>query len=93
MHTLSTSEVEWALGCLPGWVRDGDRLVREYLFPDPSAAGAFIEQVAVLAERAHHHPDVTPGAHRVRITLTTHDAGGITERDVELAAAINSRAP
>ena len=89
---LSDSEIERALADLEGWAREGDEIVREFSFADFVAAMGFIAQVGVLAERANHHPTLTNTYNRVRIALNTHDAGGITQRDVELAAEISQRA-
>ncbi len=74
----------------PGWdVVDG-KLHRELTFADFSEAFAFMTRVALLAEKAGHHPDWSNSWNRVVIDLVSHDAGGITDRDVALAAAINT---
>ena len=92
MATLSDSEIEQALAGLEGWSREGDEIVREFVLDDFVAAMGLITQVGILAERANHHPTLTNTWNRVRIALSTHDAGGITDRDVKLAAEINERA-
>ena len=89
---LSDGEIEQALAGLEGWAREGDEIVREFRFADFVAALGFIAQVGVLAERANHHPTLTNTYNRVRIALNTHDAGGITQRDFDLAREINERA-
>lgn len=89
---LTVDEVESALRTLPGWQRDGDRIVRTFLFADFVAALGFIAQVGALAERADHHPELTNVYNRVTIALSTHDSGGITPMDTELAAEISARA-
>lgn len=72
------------------WTHDGDALTRDYEFPDFKAAMWFVNRVADLAEERNHHPDIlVHGWNRVRLTLSSHDAGGITERDHALAAAID----
>lgn len=72
-----------------GWSLAEGRLRRELRFADFSEAFAFMTRVALLAERADHHPEWTNVWNRVSIELVTHDTGGVTERDVELAQAIN----
>ena len=74
-----------------GWRREGDALVRDLEFPDFRAAIGFVGRVAEAAEAADHHPDIlVHGYRRVRLTLTTHSAGGtVTERDEALARTID----
>ena len=80
---------------LPEWTYDeGSRAIRRSLrFADFSEAFAFMTRVALAAEKADHHPDWSNVWNRVEIALTTHDAGGVTDRDVALAAAIDALAP
>jgi 4a-hydroxytetrahydrobiopterin dehydratase len=88
MAVLSDADVQSALAALPGWSRSGDEIVKTFehaSFPD---AIAFVVRVGFLAERADHHPDLDVRWRRVRVALTTHDAGGITARDVELARSV-----
>ncbi len=92
MPRLSDSEVERALGGLDGWRREGDELVQDFVLRDFVASLGFIAQVGALAERANHHPTLTNTYNRVRVALSTHDEGGITERDTALAGEINERA-
>ena len=92
MPKLSDHEVQQALAGLDGWRRDGDRIKREFQFEDFVAAFGFIAQVGVLAERANHHPNLGNVYNRVTIALSTHDEGGITEKDIALAREINERA-
>ena len=73
----------------PGWMVQAGKLRRELTFSDFSEAWAFMSRVALLAERAQHHPDWSNSWNRVVIELVSHDAGSITERDVKLARAIN----
>jgi len=83
--TLTESEVHNRLGALPGWeVRDG-KLHREFTFADFTRAWAFMTAVAREAEALDHHPEWFNVYNRVRIDLTTHDAGGITALDFTLA--------
>ncbi len=86
---LIDAEIELALTTLPGWNRDGDAIVRAYKFADFTHAFAFMARVALLAEKADHHPEWSNVYNRVDIRLTTHDAGGLTARDVDLARAID----
>lgn len=93
MSTLSEIELAARLQSLPGWERTaGDTPAIEKTFKTRNFLNglAFVTRVAVLAERANHHPDVTLTYPRVRILLTTHDAGGVTEKDLALAAEIDS---
>jgi 4a-hydroxytetrahydrobiopterin dehydratase len=89
---LSDEQIERGLAGLDGWSREGDEIVREFQFGDFVGAMGFIAQVGVLAERANHHPDLRNVYNRVRIALSTHDAGGITQRDFDLAKEISERA-
>jgi 4a-hydroxytetrahydrobiopterin dehydratase len=74
---------------LPGWTLDGEHLKRSFRFADFSQAFAFMTRVALLAERQDHHPEWFNVWNRVDIALTTHDAGGLSARDVKLARAID----
>ena len=75
----------------PGWTRsdDGVALTRTYRFKDFAEAFAFLTRVAAHAEAVDHHPEFTSVWNRVDFRLTTHDAGGVTARDIELARAID----
>ena len=74
-----------------GWAlsEEGKALERSYRFKDFSEAFAFLTRVALHAEKVDHHPEFTSVWNRVDFRLTSHDAGGVTERDVELAKAID----
>jgi len=73
----------------PGWrIVDGHHLEKEFRFPDFAQALAFVNRIGAAAEEMGHHPDLELGWGRVRVTLRTHDAGGITSKDYALAAAI-----
>ena len=76
----------------PHWhlAEDGGAIRRSFTFADFSAAWAFMSRVALLAEKHDHHPDWSNVYNRVTVTLSTHDAGGITKRDVKLAEAISA---
>ncbi len=86
---LVDAEIELALAALPGWNRDGEAIRRHYKFADFAHAFAFMARVALLAEKADHHPEWSNVYNRVDIRLTTHDAGGLTQRDIDLAHAID----
>ena len=75
-----------------GWTleNDGKALLRSFKFKDFSEAFAFLTRVALHAEKVDHHPEFTNVWNRVDFRLTSHDAGGVTERDERLAEAINS---
>ena len=70
-----------------GWGREQERdaITREFVFKDFNRAFAFMTQVALAAEKADHHPEWSNVYNKVRITLTTHDAGGLTQKDLDLA--------
>jgi 4a-hydroxytetrahydrobiopterin dehydratase len=74
---------------LPEWTLDGEHLKRSFRFADFSAAFAFMTRVALLAEQQDHHPEWFNVWNRVDIALTTHDANGLSARDVKLAGAID----
>ena len=89
---LTEKEREWALSGLPEWQLRDDQLaiVRRFKFADFSEAFAFMARVALIAEKRDHHPEWSNVYNRVEITLTTHDAGGLSRRDVDMAAAIDA---
>lgn len=86
---LSDDDVSAALASLPEWAREGDEIVKTFAcasFPD---AIAFVVRIGFFAEKADHHPDLDIRWRNVRVALTTHDAGGLTQLDVDLATAID----
>ena len=92
MARLTDTEIEAALGELEGWQRDGDSIVCEFKLKDFVASVGLMAQIGVLAERANHHPDLRNVYNTVRVALSTHDEGGITEKDISLAREISERA-
>jgi 4a-hydroxytetrahydrobiopterin dehydratase len=88
MTALSPSEISNALTAIPDWRLEQDALVRDFSFSDFREAMSFVNSVAAVAERAGHHPDIDIRYNRVRLALSSHDAGGITERDFSLATEI-----
>jgi 4a-hydroxytetrahydrobiopterin dehydratase len=92
MPTLSASTVSRRLARLKGWSQVENAIQKQYTFPDFKTAMFFVNVVAGLAEQAGHHPDITVNYSRVRLSLSTHDAGGITAKDFDLAARIEEAA-
>jgi 4a-hydroxytetrahydrobiopterin dehydratase len=92
MIALSAEEVASRLGALSGWQIENGELTRTFRFEDFSAALAFVNRVGERAEQASHHPDIDIRYNRVRLGLVTHDAGGLTAKDFELAAVANTLA-
>ncbi len=80
---------EW-LAKHPSWAREGDTLVRTVKLPDFAAALAFAVRLGMLAEKRNHHPDILIGWGKARVCWTTHDAGGITQLDLDLAEATDT---
>jgi 4a-hydroxytetrahydrobiopterin dehydratase len=87
---LSDEEIEAQLP--DGWDRDGDEIVRTFEFDSYLEGVGFAAGAGGLAEEAFHHPDMRIGWREVEVRLTTHDAGGITEKDVDLAGRFNELA-
>lgn len=75
---------------LDGWSLDGETISKRYQFADFLGSIGFVTRVAVLAEIADHHPDIDIRWNKVDLALTTHDAGGLTSKDIDLASAIDS---
>ena len=90
MGKLTQTEITQCLAQTPGWRQDGDAIVRMIALPTFPAALVFTSAVGHLAERANHHPDILIQYRKVTLTLSTHDAGGLTAKDFALAAEINS---
>jgi 4a-hydroxytetrahydrobiopterin dehydratase len=88
---LTDSEIEDRLAGLDGWRRDGDTIVCERELADFAAAMAWVNAIADEAEAANHHPDIlVHGWNKVRLTVTNHSAGGLTQADFDLAATIDA---
>lgn len=89
MSKLSEGEIEQRLAD-SGWARKGEAIEHEWKLADFAAAIAFVNRVAEMAERANHHPDIlVHGWNKVRLELSTHSQGGLTEADFALAAEID----
>ena len=87
---MDEAAITVGLARLPGWTRAGQAIERTYHFADFRAALAFVNRVGELAERQNHHPDIAIHYREVTLTLWSHDAGGVTDRDFRLAAAIDA---
>jgi 4a-hydroxytetrahydrobiopterin dehydratase len=85
---LDTDEIARLLAQLPGWTVEAGKLHREYRFTNFVEAFGMMTSVALVAERMNHHPEWFNVWNTVRVDLTTHEAGGITARDFELATAM-----
>ena len=85
MERLSTEQIKTALATVPDWKKKGATIARTCQFKDFPAAITFVNAVAELAEQAWHHPDIDIRWNKVTLVLTTHDAGGLTEKDFALA--------
>ena len=85
MPKLEDAQIVLALATVPDWNRQGDAIARTFQFKDFPAAVKFVDAVAGLAEQAWHHPDIDIRWNKVTLTLTTHDAGGLTQKDFDLA--------
>ncbi len=90
MTRLSDAEITRGLSALADWSRTGDAIRRTCTWPSFPDAIRFVQRVAELAEAADHHPDIDIRYNRVILTLSTHSAGGITRKDLDLAAAIDA---
>ena len=89
---LSDLEIRRALGTLPGWARKGDSVQKTYSFARFADGIRFVDQVAELADSMNHHPDIDIRYTKITFSLSTHDAGGITQSDLDLAKAIEQAA-
>ena len=87
---LEIDKIKEYLKAVPEWMLIGDTIVREFTFKDFSKALKFINKVGELAEKEGHHPDIYNSWNKVKLTLSTHAANGLTENDFILAAKINN---
>jgi 4a-hydroxytetrahydrobiopterin dehydratase len=90
MAKLSEPEILERLPTAKGWERHGDMIVRSWQFPSFRRALEFVNQVAALAEKYDHHPDIVLSYRKVRLELSTHAHGGLTERDFAMASELNA---
>lgn len=85
MALLNDTEIIARLAQLSGWQREGATITKTYVRADFPHAVGFVVQIGMLAETAWHHPDLTINWNKVGVTLSTHDEGGLTEKDFDLA--------
>ena len=90
MSVVPNSDVEAALASLPGWSVEDGALVKQFTFPSFMAAVDFVNRLAAMAEHANHHPDLDIRYDKVRVALVTHSAGGLTQKDLEMARRIEA---
>ena len=88
MAKLTEAELKAFLDEMQGWTSVSNAIHRDFTVPGFRSAISFVDRVAELAEAAGHHPDIEIRYNRVSLSLSTHDAGGVTEKDVALAAGI-----
>ncbi|MBD2501422.1 4a-hydroxytetrahydrobiopterin dehydratase [Anabaena azotica] len=86
---LSDAEIEAQASKLSGWILEGSKLETKRKFKDFVEAIAFVNKLVEPAQTAGHHPDIEVSYNKVKITLTTHDAGGLTQKDFDLAREIS----
>jgi 4a-hydroxytetrahydrobiopterin dehydratase len=89
METLTPQQIDAAVADLDGWTYVGGALTKTFRFADFPRAVDFVEQLAEVAESMGHHPDIDIRYNKVTLRAVTHSAGGVTTRDVELAAALD----
>lgn len=92
MTTLSDEEIDGRLQSLPGWERSGAAIERTFAFDDFVGSVDFVNRVTPAAEEMNHHPDLSISWNKVKVTLSTHSEGGLTENDFALATQIDSLA-
>ena len=90
MARLSSLAVKRHLARSKGWKQVGDTIQRQYTFANFNDAIFFVNTVAGLAEKAGHHPDITVNYNRVTLSLSSHDAGGLTRKDFDLAKRLEA---
>lgn len=88
---LSQEELHSALKTLVGWNHKGNEIVKTYTFKDFIHAMKFVNAVAAAAESVNHHPDIDIRWNTVRLALSTHSVGGLTDKDIHLATLIDAR--
>ena len=90
MPPLADAEIAAALAALPDWERAGDEIVKTFECESFPAAIGFVVRIGFLAEKADHHPDLDIRWRKVKVALSTHSAGGLTDRDFDLATEIEA---
>jgi len=92
MNAISPQAAQARLAHLPGWQIEAGELTKTFQFKDFRASLQFVNRVGEIAEKAGHHPDIDIRYNRVRLSLITHDAGGLTEKDFGLAGQVQTLA-
>jgi 4a-hydroxytetrahydrobiopterin dehydratase len=87
---LANDAIDKWLGAHAGWQRDGDTIAKRFTFPDFGAALAFAVRIGMIAQKRDHHPDILVAWGKATVLWTTHDAGGITQLDLDLAEATDA---
>lgn len=93
MSKMAPPDIEQKLAALPDWSLIGDAIQRTYGFKDFVESMEFVNRVADLAEQHQHHPDILVRYNKVTLTISTHDAGGLTDKDFSLAADLDAMPP
>jgi 4a-hydroxytetrahydrobiopterin dehydratase len=93
MKKINSAKIKSALGKIPNWKKKAAVILRTFQFKDFPAAIKFVDAVAQLAEEEWHHPDIDIRWNKVTLALTTHDAGGLTEKDFALAKKFDALSP
>lgn len=89
MAKLSPEEVQSHLENMTGWTLEGDTIKKTFVQPSFPGVIAFVTHIGFLAEAANHHPDLDIRYNKLHVTLSTHDAGGLTQKDIDLATQID----
>lgn len=89
-NALPPTEIQSFLQTHPDWKLQNEKLIKEWLFKDFVQAIAFVNQIAEIAESANHHPDIDIRYNKVLLSLTSHDANGITQRDLAMATRLGT---
>lgn len=92
MEKLSQEQIDVALADVQEWTQSGDAVQRTFRFEDFMAAVGFVNRIAEMAEEVQHHPAIMIRYDKVTLTLSTHDAGGISEKDFDFARACDGMA-
>ncbi len=90
MPVLSSAQLDAALASMPGWSVENGQITKQFKAPSFHRAIGFVMQIAILADKADHHPDIDIRYDTVTIALATHSEGGITEKDIAMAQEIDS---
>jgi 4a-hydroxytetrahydrobiopterin dehydratase len=85
MEKLTSTQIKTSLASVPNWKQEDSSITRTFQFKDFPAAIQFVDSLATIAEKEYHHPDIDIRWNKVRLVLSTHDAGGLTEKDFNLA--------